>query len=44
VDRRFTYIATWAGFVYVAFAIDVFARCIGGFFFQGFFQCGLEFS
>ena len=26
----FTYIATWAGFVYVAFVIDVFARCIVG--------------
>jgi transposase InsO family protein len=24
----FTYVATWAGFVYVAFVIDVFARCI----------------
>jgi transposase InsO family protein len=26
----FTYVATWAGFVYVAFVIDVFARRIGG--------------
>jgi putative transposase len=26
----FTYVATWAGFVYVAFVIDVFARCIVG--------------
>ena len=26
----FTYVATWAGFVYVAFVIDVFARCIIG--------------
>jgi transposase InsO family protein len=26
----FTYVATWAGFVYVAFAIDVFARRIVG--------------
>jgi putative transposase len=25
-----TYVATWAGFVYVAFVIDVFARCIVG--------------
>jgi putative transposase len=24
----FTYVATWAGFVYVAFVIDVLARCI----------------
>jgi len=26
----FTYVATWAGFVYVAFVIDVFSRCIVG--------------
>lgn len=26
----FTYVATWAGFVYMAFVIDVFARCIVG--------------
>jgi putative transposase len=26
----FTYVATWNGFVYVAFVIDVFARCIVG--------------
>ena len=26
----FTYVATWSGFVYVAFVIDVFARCIVG--------------
>ena len=26
----FTYVATWVGFVYVAFVIDVFARCIVG--------------
>jgi putative transposase len=26
----FTYVATWEGFVYVAFVIDVFARCIVG--------------
>jgi transposase InsO family protein len=26
----FTYIATWAGFVYAAFVIDVFSRCIVG--------------
>ena len=26
----FTYVATWHGFVYVAFVIDVFARCIVG--------------
>jgi putative transposase len=26
----FTFVATWAGFVYVAFVIDVFARCIVG--------------
>jgi transposase InsO family protein len=26
----FTYVATWSGFVYVAFVIDVFARCIIG--------------
>ena len=26
----FTYVATWAGFVYVAFVIDVFARRIIG--------------
>jgi putative transposase len=26
----FTYVATWTGFVYVAFVIDVFARCIIG--------------
>ncbi len=26
----FTYVATWAGFVYVAIVIDVFARCIVG--------------
>lgn len=25
-----THVATWAGFVYVAFVIDVFARCIVG--------------
>src|SRR3954452_16119695 len=26
----FTYVATWAGFVYVAFVIDVFSRAIVG--------------
>jgi transposase InsO family protein len=26
----FTYVATWRGFVYVAFVIDVFSRCIVG--------------
>ncbi|SCW34196.1 Integrase core domain-containing protein [Sphingobium faniae] len=26
----FTYVATWSGFVYVAFVIDVYARCIMG--------------
>ena len=26
----FTYVATWRGFVYVAFVIDVFARCMVG--------------
>ena len=26
----FTYVATWTGFVYVAFVIDVFSRCIVG--------------
>jgi putative transposase len=26
----FTYVATWQGFVYVAFVIDAFARCIVG--------------
>jgi putative transposase len=26
----FTYVATWGGFVYVAFVIDVYARCIVG--------------
>jgi putative transposase len=26
----FTYVATWAGFVYVAFIIDAYARCIVG--------------
>jgi len=26
----FTYVATWAGFVYVAFVIDVFSRMIVG--------------
>jgi putative transposase len=26
----FTYVATWVGFVYVAFVIDTFARCIVG--------------
>ncbi len=26
----FTYVATWAGFVYVAFVIDVYARYIIG--------------
>ena len=26
----FTYVATWSGFVYVAFVIDVFARRIVG--------------
>lgn len=26
----FTYVATWAGFVYIAFVIDVFARYIVG--------------
>ena len=26
----FTYVATWQGFVYVAFVVDVFARCIVG--------------
>src|SRR5690606_31424238 len=25
-----TYVATWAGFVYVAFVVDVFSRCIVG--------------
>jgi transposase InsO family protein len=24
----FTYVAAWAGFVYTAFVVDVFARCI----------------
>ena len=28
--RTFTYVATWQGFVYVAFVIDVFARRIVG--------------
>ena len=27
---NFTYVATWAGFVYVAFAIDLFSRAIVG--------------
>jgi transposase InsO family protein len=27
----FTYVATWAGFVYLAFVIDAFARRIVGF-------------
>ena len=27
---NFTYVATWSGFVYVAFVIDVFARRIVG--------------
>ena len=26
----FTYVSTWQGFVYVAFVIDVFTRCIAG--------------
>ena len=26
----FTYVATWAGFVYAAFVIDAYARCIAG--------------
>jgi transposase InsO family protein len=26
----FTYVSTWQGFVFVAFVIDVFARCIVG--------------
>jgi transposase InsO family protein len=26
----FTYVATWQGFVFVAFVIDTFARCIVG--------------
>ncbi len=26
----FTYVSTWQGFVYVAFVIDVYARCIVG--------------
>jgi len=26
----FTYVSTWQGFVYVAFVVDVFARCIFG--------------
>jgi putative transposase len=26
----FTYVASWAGFVYVAFVIDAYARRIGG--------------
>lgn len=26
----FAYVTTWEGFVYVAFVIDVFARCIVG--------------
>ena len=26
----FTYVSTWQGFVYVAFVIDVFARCVVG--------------
>ena len=30
MDDDFTYVATWTGFVYVAFVIDVFARCIVG--------------
>ncbi len=28
--RLNTFVASWAGFVYVAFTIDVFARCIFG--------------
>jgi transposase InsO family protein len=28
--RLNTFVASWAGFVYVAFTIDVFARCIVG--------------
>jgi transposase InsO family protein len=30
VVSDFTYVSTWAGFVYVAFVIDVFARRIVG--------------
>ena len=30
MDDDFTYVATWAGFVYVAFVIDTFARRIVG--------------
>ena len=30
LGQRFTYVATWQGFVYVAFVIDVFARRIVG--------------
>lgn len=26
----FTYVATWSGFIYVAFIVDVYARCIVG--------------
>jgi transposase InsO family protein len=26
----FTYVSTWSGFVYVAFVIDAYARCIVG--------------
>ena len=26
----FTYVTTWSGFVYVAFVVDVYARCIVG--------------
>jgi putative transposase len=25
-----TFVSTWSGFIYVAFVIDVFARCIVG--------------
>src|SRR3954463_10270759 len=36
----FTYVATWAGFVYVAFAIDAFARRIVGWRVSGTAQAG----
>jgi transposase InsO family protein len=28
--KDLTYVATWTGFVYVAFIVDVFSRCIVG--------------
>ena len=38
----FTFVATWTGFVYVAFVIDVFARRIVGWRVEPDSPCGLR--